>query len=74
MSILTLTIQCPDKKGIIADVTKFIYSNKGNILYIDQYVERENKSFIMRLESEFASKANGFNTIHASFEKGPAKK
>ena len=55
MSILTLTIQCPDKKGIIADVTKFIYSNKGNILYIDQYVDRENKAFFMRLESEFAS-------------------
>ncbi len=74
MSILTLTIQCPDKKGIIADVTKSIYSNKGNILYIDQYVDRENKAFFMRLESEFASKANGFNTIHSSFEKGPAKK
>ncbi|PDH49862.1 MAG: formyltetrahydrofolate deformylase [Cryomorphaceae bacterium MED-G14] len=74
MSILTLTIQCPDKKGIIADVTKFIHSNKGNILYIDQYVDRENKAFFMRLESEFASKANGFNTIHLSFEKGPAKK
>ena len=74
MSIITLTIQCPDQKGIIADVTKFIYSNKGNILYIDQYVDRENKAFFMRLESEFASKANVFKTIHSSFEKGPAKK
>ncbi|MEC7876714.1 MAG: formyltetrahydrofolate deformylase, partial [Bacteroidota bacterium] len=74
MSIITLTIQCPDQKGIIADVTKFIYSNKGNILYIDQYVDRENKAFFMRLESEFASKTNGFKTIHSSFEKGPAKK
>ena len=74
MSIITLTIQCPDQKGIIADVTQFIYSNKGNILYIDQYVDRENKAFFMRLESEFASKANGFNTIYSSFEKGPAKK
>ena len=74
MSILTLTIQCPDQKGIIADVTQFIYSNKGNILYIDQYVDRENKAFFMRLESEFFSKGNGFNIIHSSFEKGPAKK
>ena len=62
MSIITLTIQCPDQKGIIADVTKFIYSNKGNILYIDQYVDRENKAFFMRLESEFASKVNVFKT------------
>ena len=74
MSIITLTIQCPDQKGIIADVTQFIYSNKGNILYIDQYVDRENKAFFMRLESEFISKENAINTIHLSFEKGPAKK
>lgn len=74
MSILTLTIQCPDQKGIIADVTQFIYSNKGNILYIDQYVDRENKAFFMRLESEFFSKGNGVNIIHSSFKKGPAKK
>ena len=74
MSIITLTIQCPDQKGIIADVTQFIYSNKGNILYIDQYVDRENKAFFMRLESEFGSKGNGVNTIQSSFERGPAKK
>ena len=74
MSIITLTIQCPDQKGIIADVTQFIYSNKGNILYIDQYVDRENKAFFMRLESEFISKENAISTIHLSFEKGPAKK
>ena len=74
MSIIRLTIQCPDQKGIIADVTQFIYSNKGNILYIDQYVDRENKAFFMRLESEFISKDNVISTIHLSFEKGPAKK
>ena len=45
MSTLTLVIQCPDQKGIIAEVTQFIYSHKGNILYIDQYVDRENKAF-----------------------------
>ena len=74
MSIITLTIQCPDQKGIIADVTQFIYSNKGNILYIDQYVDRENKAFFMRLESEFLSNENGINAINLSFENGPAKK
>ena len=74
MSIITLTIQCPDQKGIIADVTQFIYSNKGNILYIDQYVDRENKAFFMRLESEFLNNENGISSINLSFENGPAKK
>ena len=52
MISITLIIQCPDQKGIIAEVTQFIYRYKGNILYIDQYVDRENKAFFMRLESE----------------------
>ena len=52
MISITLIIQCPDQKGIIAEVTQFIYRYKGNILYIDQYVDRENEAFFMRLESE----------------------
>ena len=53
MSKYILNINCPDKKGIIATVTNFIHLNAGNILYIDQYVDRENKLFFMRLECEF---------------------
>ena len=66
MISITLIIQCPDQKGIIAEVTQFIYSYKGNILYIDQYVDRENKAFFMRLESEF----NGDLEAIAQFKKG----
>tara|TARA_A100001011_G_scaffold338887_1_gene369996 strand:- start:7695 stop:8528 length:834 start_codon:yes stop_codon:yes gene_type:complete len=48
-------MHCPDQKGIIADVTQFIHRNNGNIIYIDQYVDRVHKSFFMRIvvESEF---------------------
>lgn len=53
MSKFIVNINCPDKKGIIATVTNFIHLNAGNILYIDQYVDRENKLFFMRLECEF---------------------
>ena len=53
MSKFILNINCSDKKGIIATVTNFIHLNAGNILYIDQYVDRENKLFFMRLECEF---------------------
>ncbi len=56
MSKFILNINCPDQKGIIAGVTNFIHQNKGNILYIDQYVDRENKLFFMRLECEFVGK------------------
>ena len=74
MSALTLVIQCPDQKGIIAEVTQFIYSHKGNILYIDQYVDRENHAFFMRLESEFNGDLQAIEQFHQAFADGPAMK
>ena len=35
-----LLLHCPDKPGILAEVTNFITINKGNIIYLDQYVDR----------------------------------
>lgn len=45
-----LLLHCPDKLGIITDTTKFITDNKGNILYLDQYVDKEDGRFFMRIE------------------------
>ena len=53
MSKITLLIHCPDTSGIIADVTSFFHKRKGNVVYVDQYVDLENKVFFMRLECEF---------------------
>lgn len=47
-----LLLSCPDKQGIITDVTKFITDNRGNIVYLDQYVDRENGVLFMRVEWE----------------------
>jgi formyltetrahydrofolate deformylase len=47
-----LLLHCPEKQGIISDVTKFITDNKGNIVYLDQYVDREDAMFFMRIEWE----------------------
>ncbi|MDD2286184.1 MAG: formyltetrahydrofolate deformylase [Paludibacter sp.] len=45
-----LLLHCPDKPGILAAVTEFINHHKGNILYLDQYVNREEKIFFMRVK------------------------
>jgi len=47
-----LLLHCPDKQGIISDVTKFITDNHGNIVYIDQYVDANDGMFFMRIEWE----------------------
>ena len=38
MTTAKLLLHCPDKPGILAEVTDFITVNKGNIIYLDQYV------------------------------------
>jgi len=47
-----LLIHCPDRPGILAAVTDFINQQRGNILYLDQYVNREEHIFFMRVEWE----------------------
>ena len=76
MTKFILNIHCPDQKGIIASITNFIHEHQGNILYIDQYVDRENQLFFMRLECEFSQEdysiaafKRDFNpTIEAKFQ------
>ena len=47
-----LLLHCPDKPGIISEITRFITDNKGNIVYLDQYVDRQDGMFFMRIEWE----------------------
>ncbi len=51
-----LLMHCNDQKGIVADVTEFINNNQGNIITLDEHVDRLDKVFYMRIEWEL----NGF--------------
>ncbi|WP_282123947.1 formyltetrahydrofolate deformylase [Algibacter mikhailovii] len=55
MNKITILIHCTDRSNIIASITSFIANKGGNIVYVDQYVDREQNIFFMRLESEFVS-------------------
>ena len=50
-----LLLHCPDQPGIITELTKFITDNQGNIVYLDQYVDRLDGVFFMRIEWELDS-------------------
>lgn len=49
-STAILLLHCPDKQGIITEITKFITDNNGNIVYLDQYVDHIEENFFMRVE------------------------
>ncbi|OGP88964.1 MAG: formyltetrahydrofolate deformylase [Deltaproteobacteria bacterium RBG_19FT_COMBO_43_11] len=51
-----LLLSCPDKKGLVARLSNFIFQNNGNIVHADQYTSKRGKFFFMRIEWEL----NGF--------------
>ena len=47
-----LLISCPDRPGLVSLVSTFIGNHKGNIVYLDQHVDKESGAFFMRIEWE----------------------
>jgi formyltetrahydrofolate deformylase len=45
-----LLISCPDKKGLVARITDFVYQHNGNILHSDEHIDEEASLFLMRVE------------------------
>ena len=70
----TLLIYCEDRSGIIAAVTDFIHAHEGNIIYLDQYVDSEEKIFFMRIEWDLQNFVISRDKIETLFKEGLAKK
>ena len=68
MKRITILINCNDSKGIIASVTNFIHQQNGNIVYIDQHVDREDDMFFMRLECEFLKASFSLRVFKSVFK------
>lgn len=60
-----LKIHCPDRKGLISMITRFLWDRGGNIVHLDQHVDRQENIFFMRLEWEL----NGFDSEMTAFRK-----
>lgn len=63
-----LLIHCPDKKGLVASVTEFIYKNNGNIISLDEHVDAQKQVFFMRVEWELEDFAIPAEKIDGEFQ------
>ncbi len=50
----TLLLSCPDRKGLVAAVSDFVFRNGGNIIHADQHTDKEESVFLQRVEWELA--------------------
>jgi formyltetrahydrofolate deformylase len=48
----TLLIDCPDRRGIVAAVSEFLYEHGANITHADQHQDAAQRLFFMRVEWE----------------------
>jgi formyltetrahydrofolate deformylase len=49
-SSCVLLLSCPDRKGVVAGVSGFIYQHGGNILHADEHGDLDSNTFLMRVE------------------------
>jgi formyltetrahydrofolate deformylase len=69
-----LLISCPDRKGLVATVSDFIFRHGGNILHTDEHTDADSAWFLMRVEfspADFdiplAESGNHFSPIAQKF-------
>ena len=67
-SIAILLLSCPDVRGIVAEVSHFIFTYNGNILRSDQHNDPETGTFFMRVEWDLSEFKIPEAKIQAAFE------
>lgn len=67
-----LLLSCPDRKGVVARVSGFIFEHGGNILHADEHGDHDSKTFLMRVEfdpSELSVSLGDFSSRFAPMAK-----
>jgi formyltetrahydrofolate deformylase len=71
----TLLLSCPDRKGLVAAISDFVFRHNGNILHADEHADEGSNLFLMRVEFDpanfdipLAEFAKHFSPIAEKFE------
>lgn len=63
-----LLISCPDRPGIVAAVSRFLYEHQANIVHADQYTtDPEGGMFFMRIEFDLKNFDTAFPILEEDF-------
>jgi formyltetrahydrofolate deformylase len=58
-----LLVDCPDAKGLVASISRFLFEHGANILDAAEHRDNEQRRFFMRVEFDL----DGFDVAHAAF-------
>ena len=63
VSSAVLLVDCPDAKGVVAAISRFLFEHGANILDAAEHRDNERRRFFMRVEFDI----DGFDVAHAAF-------
>ncbi len=64
-----LLISCPDRKGLVAVISDFVFRHDGNILHADEHRDAETGLFLMRVEFDPSGMDVGLDELASQFAK-----
>jgi formyltetrahydrofolate deformylase len=62
-----LLVSCPDQPGLVARVSDFVFHHGGNIVRLEEHVDRDDRCFFQRVEFELDRLALGRDEIAPAF-------
>ena len=62
-----LLLSCPDRKGVVARVSGFIFEHGGNILHADEHGDHDSNTFLMRVEFDPSELSLSLSDFAAKF-------
>ena len=62
-----ILVSCPDRPGIVADISGFVHEHGGNIVHLDQHIDGESGTFFLRLEWDLAGFGLSRGDFHEAF-------
>jgi len=66
-SSAALLVSCPDRKGLVATVSDYIYKHGGNILHTDEHTDAASSWFLLRIEFDLATFDVPLADVYKSF-------
>ncbi|NPA32962.1 MAG: formyltetrahydrofolate deformylase [Aquificae bacterium] len=69
MRTAILLVSCPDRKGLVREISDFIARNDGNIVNFDQHIDEQTKTFLARVEWDLSSFKIPPSRIEEEFKK-----
>lgn len=65
--IATLLVACPDRRGLVARISNFLYERGGNILDLDEHVDSMAKHFFLRVAWDMGTFTVPPDKLHDEF-------